>query len=58
MATIAEHRLNHLSLDKMAATFTDDIFIRIFVKEKFCILIEISLKFVPKGPINNNPTLV
>ena len=30
----------------------------IFVYEKFCILIEISLKFVPKGPIDNNPELV
>ena len=29
----------------------------IFVNEKFCILIEISLKFVPKGPIDNNPAL-
>ena len=29
-----------------------------FVNEKFCILIEISLKFVPMGPIDNNPALV
>ena len=29
-----------------------------FVNEKFCILIKISLKFVPKGPIDHNPTLV
>ena len=29
-----------------------------FVKEKICILIKISLKFVPKGPIDNNPALV
>ena len=28
------------------------------MKEKFCILIKISLKFVPKGPIDNNPALV
>ena len=38
--------------------FADDIFSCIFVNEKFCILIKISLKFVPKGPIDNNPTLV
>ena len=38
--------------------FADDIFSCIFVNEKICILIEISLKFVPKGPIDNNPTLV
>ena len=36
--------------------FTDDVFI--FVNEKFCILITISLKFVPRVQIDNNPTLV
>ena len=30
----------------------------IVLNEKFCILIKISLKFVPKGPIDNNPALV
>ena len=34
--------------------FADDI----FVNKKFCILIEISLVFVLKGPNNNNPALV
>ena len=29
-----------------------------FVNEKFCILIKISLKFVPKVRIDNNPALV
>ena len=38
--------------------FPDDIFKCIFMNEKFCILIEISLKFVPKGPINIIPALV
>ena len=28
------------------------------MNEKFCILIKISLKFVPKGPTDNNPALV
>ena len=28
------------------------------VNEKFCISIRISLKFVPKGPINNKSALV
>ena len=37
--------------------FADDIFRCIFVNAKFCILIKISLKFVPKGPIYNNPKL-
>ena len=30
----------------------------IFMTEKFCILIKISLRFVPEGSINNNPALV
>ena len=38
--------------------FTDDIFRCIFVKEKCCVFIKISLKFVPKGPMNNIPELV
>ena len=38
--------------------FTDEIFKCIFSKEKFCILIQISLKFVPKIPIDNNSALV
>ena len=28
------------------------------MNEKFCILIKISLKFVPEGPIDNNSALV
>ena len=35
--------------------FADDIFKHIFLSETVRILIKISLKFVPKGPINNNP---
>ena len=42
----------------MATNFADDIFKCIFVNEKFCILSQIFLKFVPKGPINSNPALV
>ena len=38
--------------------FTDDIFRCIFVNEKFCILIKISLKFVPKNPIDHTPASV
>ena len=38
--------------------FADDIFRCIFVNEKLCVLIKISLKFVPKDPIDNNPALV
>ena len=38
--------------------FADDVFKCIFLNKKICILIQISLKFVPKGPIDNNPALV
>ena len=38
--------------------FADDIFRCIFVNEKICIWTEISLKFVPKGPLDNKPALV
>ena len=45
-------------MDSMAAILADDYFKRIFLNEKLRILIQISLKFVPKGPIDNNPALV
>ena len=38
--------------------FPDDIFNCIFMNEKFCIFIQISLNFVSKGPIDNIPALV
>ena len=38
--------------------FPDDIFRRIFLNENEWISIKISLKFNPKGPINNIPALV
>ena len=38
--------------------FPDDTFERIFLNENVIILIKISLKFVPNGPINNSPALV
>ena len=38
--------------------FPDDTFKRIFLNENIIISIKISLKFVPKGPINNIPALV
>ena len=38
--------------------FAADTFKCIFMNENPCILIQISLKFVPKGPIDNIPALV
>ena len=38
--------------------FADDIFKYIFINDPFSILIKISLKLVPKGPIDDEPALV
>ena len=42
----------------MAAIFADDIFKCISMNENFCISIQISLKFVPRGTIDNKWALV
>ena len=42
----------------MAANLADSIFKYIFINEKFCILIQISRKFVLKGPIDIRAALV
>ena len=45
----------------MATTISSDIpkpYLIIFMDEKLCILIQTSLKFVPKGPTDNKPVLV
>ena len=49
---------NTLRLRQNGRHFPDDIFKCIFLNENVWISIKISLKFVPKGPINNNPALV
>ena len=50
--------LNTLRLRQNGRRFADDTFKRIFLNENVGISIKISLKFVPKGPINNIPALV
>ena len=50
--------LNTLKLRQNWRHFTDDIFKCIFMNENVWISIKISLKFVPKGPINNIPAMV
>ena len=50
--------LTHLPLDKMAAILADDNVKCIFFNENDTILIWISLKFVPRCPIDNIPALV
>ena len=42
----------------MTAIFAEDIFAWIFLNENDKIRIQVSLKFVPKGPIDNKPALV
>ena len=42
-----------LNRDKMAALLADEIFERIFLTEKFQILIRIPLKFIPQRPIHS-----
>ena len=47
-----------IGAEKNGWHFVDDIFRVIFVDENCHILISISLKYVPKSPIDNTPTLV
>ena len=51
-------RLNTLRPRQNGRHFADDIFKCIFMNENVWISSKISLKFVPKGPINNIPALV
>ena len=55
---LTKFNFNTLGPRQNGRHFADDIFKRIFVNENVWILIWISLKFVPKGPINNIPALV
>ena len=50
--------LNTLRPRQNGRHFPDDIFKRIFFNENVWISFKISLKFVPKGPINSIPALV
>ena len=50
--------LNSLRPRRDGRHFADDIFKCVFFNENGRISLRISLKFVPKGPINNNPALV
>ena len=55
---ISNHDINSSPPGQNSRLFADDIFRCIFVNEKFCISIRISLKFVPKGPIDNTWALI
>ena len=58
MVTEFAYIINTLRSTQNGCHFVDDIFKCIFMNEKFDIIIDISLKFVPKGSINNSPALV
>ena len=53
-----EERVNTLRPRQNGRHFADETFIRIFMNENVRISINISLRFVPKGLINNIPVLV
>ena len=53
-----ENRINSLAPGQDGRHFADDIFRSILMNEKLCVLIKISMKFIRKGPIDNNPVLV
>ena len=50
--------VNTLRLRQNRRHFADDIFKCFFLNENVWIPVKISLKFVPRGPINNNQALV
>ena len=53
-----QHLINTLRPRQNGRHFPDDIFKWTFLNENVWISFDISLKFVPRGPINNIPTLV
>ena len=55
---LPEAGINTLRPGQNGLRFADDTFKRIFLNKNIRISIKISLKFVPKGPLNNNPALV
>ena len=50
-------RINSSPPGQNGRRIADDIFKCTLVYEMLCISIKISLKFVPKGPIDNKPAL-
>ena len=57
MRTTQSSLINTLRPRQNGRHFADDMFKCIFLNENVWIPIEISLTFVPKGSINNNPAL-
>ena len=57
-SSLALTAFNTLRPRQNGRRFADDVFKCIFLNENVWILLKISLKFVPKGPIKNIPSLV
>ena len=57
-SSVETKNVNTLRPRQNGRHFADDIFKSIFLNKNVWIPIKISLKFVPKGPINNIPALV
>ena len=55
---LASNIINSLGPRRDRRHFPNDIFICVFLNENVWISIRISLKFVPRGPIDNIPALV
>ena len=55
---LCDDLLNHIEVEKNGRHFPDDIFKCIIFNANVSIFIKISLKFVPRGPINNILSLV
>ena len=58
MQHVWDESINTLKLKQNGRHFADDTLKCIFLDENIWISINISLKFVPKGPVNNIPVLV
>ena len=57
MTNIA-HKGSHIEAKTNGLHLSDDIFKCISLNQNVWISIEISLRYVPKGPISNNPALI
>ena len=58
MVSLGHNELTHWGREKVAAVSQTTLSKRISLNEIVRISIKVSLKFVPKGPFNNNPALV
>ena len=58
MPSLGHNQLTHLPPGQNGRHLADDNFKCIFINEKFWILINISLRFAPKGPIVKKTALL